>query len=480
MLGTRGRDARRLLHRARSHARAIPNDYRQRHPIVTEGSAAHRRAVHRQPARQADGTQRADVLAFAQAWRREATGGVLIDVPTGTPNAARLPQAALQEVRSILAGAGVPPEAVATRPHTHQRSAQARDACAPLSEGEADVGPCGLWPYDLGPTYRPRALREPAILQSRLRQPAQLAAMVDNPSDLVQPRARSRPTPAAAPPFSTSITAAKASATIYPDAEKGRISERRPMITNAPHNAYASAADADEHIAPAPRVSVQAFCETVETAAAVQAAGEDRRLGKAHLKIQMGGITAAVEAYSGSSTPNVIVIETESRGDDILTGLDQLAEVCDAGTRVVVIGRQNDVLLYRELTRRGVSDYLIAPVGTIDVVRAICGLFSAPDAKPVGRHDRGRRRQRRRRRVHGRAQHRLGDRPRPDARHSGRRSRPRLRDRRSRLQPGSSAGHRRCGVFSRPHRHQFRRPPALEMHRPSEPAGGAGDARSGL
>jgi len=156
------------------------------------------------------------------------------------------------------------------------------------------------------------------------------------------------------------------------------------MMTNAPPLAPQSAAD-DEHIAPAPRVSVQAFCETVETAAAVQAAGEDRRLAKAHLKIQMGGITAAVEAYSGSSTPNVIVIETESRNNDILTGLDQLAEVCDAGTRVVVIGRANDVLLYRELTRRGVSEYLIAPVGTLDVVRAICGLFSAPDAKPVGR-----------------------------------------------------------------------------------------------
>ena len=155
-------------------------------------------------------------------------------------------------------------------------------------------------------------------------------------------------------------------------------------MTNAPPSATQSAADG-EHIAPAPRVSVQAFCETVETAAAIQAAGEDRRLGKAHLKIQMGGITAAVEAYSGSSTPNVIIIETESGNGDILTGLDSLAEVCDAGTRVVVIGRQNDVLLYRELTRRGVSDYLISPVGTIDVVRAICGLFSAPDAKPVGR-----------------------------------------------------------------------------------------------
>src|ERR1700693_2085209 len=142
---------------------------------------------------------------------------------------------------------------------------------------------------------------------------------------------------------------------------------------------------ADEHIAPAPRVSVQAFCETVETAAAVQAAGEDRRLGKAHLKIQMGGIAAAAEAYRSSPTPNVIVIESENHSDEILHGLDQLAEVCDAGTRVIVIGRVNDVTLYRELTRRGVSEYLIAPIGTIDIVRGICGLFSSPDAKPVGR-----------------------------------------------------------------------------------------------
>jgi pilus assembly protein CpaE len=141
----------------------------------------------------------------------------------------------------------------------------------------------------------------------------------------------------------------------------------------------------DEHIAPAPRVSVQAFCETVETAAAVQAARDDRRLAKAHLKVQMGGAVAAIEAYRNSPTPNVIILESENRAEDILSGLDHLAEVCDAGTRVIVIGRINDVTLYRELTRRGVSDYLIAPVGAVDIVRAICGLFSAPDAKPVGR-----------------------------------------------------------------------------------------------
>src|SRR5947207_304431 len=148
-------------------------------------------------------------------------------------------------------------------------------------------------------------------------------------------------------------------------------------------NAGEPAAD-NEHIAPAPRISVQAFCETVETAAAVQAAGEDRRLGKAHLKIQMGGMVAAVEAYKNAPTPNVIVLETEG-GNDILNGLDELSGVCDAGTRVIVIGRMNDVTLYRELVRRDVSEYVIAPVTRIDVVLAIYTLFSMPEAKPVGR-----------------------------------------------------------------------------------------------
>ena len=145
------------------------------------------------------------------------------------------------------------------------------------------------------------------------------------------------------------------------------------------------AVEREDYIAPAPRVSVQAFCATAETAASVQAAAEDRRMTKAHLRVQMGGVAAAAEAYRSSPTPNVILLETDARGDDILDGLDELSEVCDEGTRVIVIGRFNDIVLYRELIRRGVSEYLIAPVVPIDVVGAVCGLFSAPDAKPVGR-----------------------------------------------------------------------------------------------
>jgi pilus assembly protein CpaE len=140
----------------------------------------------------------------------------------------------------------------------------------------------------------------------------------------------------------------------------------------------------DDYIAPAPRVSVQAFCETVETAAAVRSAGEDRRLGKAHLTVQMGGVATAIEVYRTVPTPNVIILETEAHRD-ILDGLDQLATVCDAGTRVVVIGSVHDVAPYRELVRRGVNDYVIGPVVTLDVVRSICSLFSASEAITVGR-----------------------------------------------------------------------------------------------
>ena len=140
----------------------------------------------------------------------------------------------------------------------------------------------------------------------------------------------------------------------------------------------------DDYIAPAPRVSVQAFCETTATAEAVQSAGLDRRLAKAHLTIKMGGVEAAIETYHSVPTPNVIILETEG-SNDILAGLDQLATVCDAGTRVVVIGNENDVAPYRELVRRGVSDYVVGPVQTLDVVRSICGLFSASEAVAMGR-----------------------------------------------------------------------------------------------
>jgi pilus assembly protein CpaE len=141
----------------------------------------------------------------------------------------------------------------------------------------------------------------------------------------------------------------------------------------------------DAVIAPVPRVTMQAFCETSEIATVLQASAGDRRMQKAHVKVQMGGAPAALEAYRTAPTPNVIVLESSGERGALLGHLDTLADVCDPGTKVLVVGHVNDVVLYRELTRRGVSEYLIAPVQVLDVVRAVSELFHAPGADPVGR-----------------------------------------------------------------------------------------------
>jgi pilus assembly protein CpaE len=147
----------------------------------------------------------------------------------------------------------------------------------------------------------------------------------------------------------------------------------------------AGAAGSSAVIAPLPRVSIQAFCETPEIARLIEQATADRRMEKAHVKVQMGGGLAASEAYRNAPTPNVIVIEGDAHRERLLETLDRLSEVCDAGTKVVVVGQVNDVLLYRELMRQGVSDYLVPPFGVVDFVRSLSEIFRSPGAEPVGR-----------------------------------------------------------------------------------------------
>ena len=139
------------------------------------------------------------------------------------------------------------------------------------------------------------------------------------------------------------------------------------------------------HERPVPRISIHAFCEFPDTGAALQRAGADRRLSKAHLTVQLGGINAAVEFYHGQVTPNLLIVETRLHGQAALDELDRLAEVCDPATKVVVVGRTNDVELYRELMRRGASEYLIAPVEPLQLIEVISGLYLDPGASPIGR-----------------------------------------------------------------------------------------------
>ncbi|MEO1264787.1 MAG: CtpF protein, partial [Pseudomonadota bacterium] len=106
---------------------------------------------------------------------------------------------------------------------------------------------------------------------------------------------------------------------------------------------------------PVPRISIQAWCESRSVVETIQIAAEDRRLTKANVSVHEGGTAAAVAHYEESPTPNLILIESTADRDTVLAEIDALAECCDAGTKVVVVGHVNDVVLYRELIRRGQS-----------------------------------------------------------------------------------------------------------------------------
>ncbi len=138
-------------------------------------------------------------------------------------------------------------------------------------------------------------------------------------------------------------------------------------------------------IAPVPRISIQAFCETQEIAQIVHKAIGDRRMEKAHVKVHMGGMAAALEAYRTAPTPNLIVLETASERGELVAGLEALSEFCDAGTKVVVTGRINDIVLYRELMARGISDYLVAPFEALDFIRTVSNLYAQAHAEPLGK-----------------------------------------------------------------------------------------------
>ncbi len=162
------------------------------------------------------------------------------------------------------------------------------------------------------------------------------------------------------------------------------------MQTTAPEDQAAAesgeiVAAAAGDIRPIPRIAIQAFCVSPDIAAIIESAAADRRMSRAHVKVLMGGIAAAIDFYQSAPTPNLILLESQERGDQLLSQLDQLAAVCDAGTKVIVIGHVNDVLLYRDLIRRGISEYMVAPIDIFDIMRTVADIYDDPDAEPLGR-----------------------------------------------------------------------------------------------
>lgn len=156
-------------------------------------------------------------------------------------------------------------------------------------------------------------------------------------------------------------------------------------LQESPAEVSADETVAIQEVRPVPRISVQAFCETQPIATMIERMSEDRRMSKAQTRVYMGGINAAIEFYQSAPTPNLIFLEVTCGPEELMARLNDLAEVCDPSSRVVIIGHQNDVTLYRELIRSGISEYMVAPVGIADMMNTISSLFVDPEAEPLGR-----------------------------------------------------------------------------------------------
>lgn len=212
-------------HRAEDVTASIPEDYRLRHPIAIQEADQTTEVFVGVGRGGLTASQRADVVGLAQVWLREGTGAIVLEVPTGTPNARSAADSA-REVRGTLAAAGIPPRGVIVRhyrPNDPRLFATIRLHYPRLT---ASVGPCGLWPDDLGPSIKNKGyIDNKTYWNYGCATQRNIAAMAENPTDLLQPRPET-------PAYTARRTAGfekyrkgTTSATTYPEADKAKLSE---------------------------------------------------------------------------------------------------------------------------------------------------------------------------------------------------------------------------------------------------------------
>jgi pilus assembly protein CpaD len=201
-----------------------PQDYRQRHPIaIREGVYTVELFIGTKRG-ELTLDQRADIVSFAHRWRREAGGGVLIDLPSGTVNA-EAAAGALTEVRAILAAAGVPPSGIEVRPYRPTDIRTMSPLRLNYPRMVASAGPCGLWPHDLGPTLDREHNENVEYWNFGCASQRNLAASVENPADLVQPRGEAPTYTPRRTTVAEKYRQGMTPSTQYTNPDKGKISE---------------------------------------------------------------------------------------------------------------------------------------------------------------------------------------------------------------------------------------------------------------
>jgi pilus assembly protein CpaD len=204
---------------------SIPDDYKQRHPIAI---AEQNRSIvvfvgHARGGLTA--AQRADVMGLASTWLHEGTGAIHIDAPSGTPNARPVAES-MREIQAMLAAAGIPPRGITVRPYQPEDKRFLPPIRLTYSRIAAVAGPCGLWPEDIGPSMKNKSWFENKDYYNYgCAYQRNLAAMVDNPSDLEQPRPETAAYTARRTTALEKYRKGLSTAIPNPDADKAKLSD---------------------------------------------------------------------------------------------------------------------------------------------------------------------------------------------------------------------------------------------------------------
>lgn len=212
-------------HTSEETTASVPNDYRLRHPISIQESERTVEVFVGSARGGLSAAQRADVASLAQTWLREGTGTIVADVPVHTPNA-RAAADSYREIHSLLVGAGVPPRGIVLRNYRPEDPRLFATIRLNYPKISATAGPCGLWPEDLGPSIKNKGyLDNKPYYNLGCASQRNLAAMVDNPSDLVQPRPETPAYTAKRTVTFDKYRKVTPTGATYPDSEKAKLSD---------------------------------------------------------------------------------------------------------------------------------------------------------------------------------------------------------------------------------------------------------------
>ncbi|MCR4377022.1 MAG: AAA family ATPase [Rhodospirillales bacterium] len=128
------------------------------------------------------------------------------------------------------------------------------------------------------------------------------------------------------------------------------------------------------------RINIGAYVLTDAVRDAVNSLSSDRLFLRSTVSVWDGGMTGALEYLSTRSAPELLIVETQSHGEALFEELNGLADVCQPGTRVIIIGAENDINLFKSLIEQGISQYFVDTVSSAELKAAIADAFTDKSA----------------------------------------------------------------------------------------------------